>query len=686
MNLEIDSCTRLHKNLPPICIALLLSMFLFSAPAFSGSWQQNTSIGGFNNVNIYTPDTVSPVGDGRSLLIVLHGCVQPIGDYLAANLEDAAEQWGMVVAVPDAVNKAGFACWSYWSGTINRNFDDYARLVSLANTMSSDSARNIDPNQVYISGLSSGAAFAAQAACAAPDIFAGVAPSAGPTIGTSSNGAIGTCEVVSATTFKNRCESYAGADVASLGTQIAVVGHGTADTTVDLCYNQQNADGYANVYGVNQLGGTNTISDDPSRTASESLWENNRVAMLWFNGLDHSWSGGQGASGTYVGDDSINFASYLGGFFASHNLRVDRNQAPLVANVSVTVNGSAFTISGTATDNETNVDNVSIGISLLSSSGAQLVDTLITGVNSTDSSFSATSSALADGLYELVIVATDDQGAASEPSSTTERIGDEPPAIAPELSNINVTVNAQCADISGTVYDQNQDLASVSAAFATGLTTAAVNGTQFFVQRCDLPGGLNTATITAEDQAGLTATDSISFTIDAGQTGDYNFHISAGHIDWGFGFAECYLAFGTSEFTMREQDAGANQCYWVADDDPTCAGPNQACSSGNNGSDADGDGIDDATDNCPNTANPDQADNDNDGIGNACDATPDGETDNCAEFTSSNYTHVSEARATTNGFYAYAVGSGDLLGFYNIFTSTTLAETSNGYFEVGNCL
>lgn len=36
--------------------------------------------------------------------------------------------------------------------------------------------------------------------------------------------------------------------------------------------------------------------------------------------------------------------------------------------------------------------------------------------------------------------------------------------------------------------------------------------------------------------------------------------------------------------------------------------------------DADNDGVPDASDNCPNVANPDQADSDNDGIGDACDA------------------------------------------------------------------
>lgn len=39
--------------------------------------------------------------------------------------------------------------------------------------------------------------------------------------------------------------------------------------------------------------------------------------------------------------------------------------------------------------------------------------------------------------------------------------------------------------------------------------------------------------------------------------------------------------------------------------------------------DRDGDGVPDATDNCPDTANPDQADKDSDGAGDACDSDPD---------------------------------------------------------------
>jgi len=704
------------------------AFMLFSTITHAGSWQQNVNIGGFSKVHIYTPDTKSSIGTGKSLLIVLHGCVQPINNYLSANLEDAAEAHGMVIAVPDAMNKAGYSCWSYWQGAIARTSGDYKNLIGLANTMSGDSARNIDPEQVYIAGLSSGAAMSAQAACLAPDVFAGVAPSAGPTIGTSSNGAITTCETVTESTFVARCESYAGSAKTHFATQIAAIGHGTADTTVNTCYNQQNANGFAAVYGVNQLSGTNNISHGSGHTASESLWENNRVSMLWFDNLDHSWSGGTGASGDYIDDNSINFASYLGEFFAQNNQRVDRNAGPVINNHNVIANNdSTLLITGNAVDAEGTVNNISLSIYALDSGSPILVETLNISANTSDVAYSKLSSPLSDGLYQITAIATDNEGKAGDEVSIIPRVGPEPPATAPILSGINAAVSGQCATVTGTVIDSNQNLSSVIVSFANGDVSAAITINQYSAEQCNLPGGSNSATVTASDDTALSSTDNIQFTVDAGVTGDYNLHISEGHITWGVGYSACYLAFGTDDFTMREYAAGTNQCQWVADGAPSCAGPNQACSSIGGDPDSDNDGIADSLDNCPNDSNADQADNDNDGMGNVCDSTPNGgitDTDNdgiedsndncpnianadqadndndgignvcdstpdpiseCSETTASNYAHVQANRATTNGLYAYAVGSGDSLGLYNLFYTSTLAETSDNYFEVGSC-
>lgn len=717
-------CKRKSASFTPLAV---LCAAIFSQPSFAGSWQQNVSIGGFNNVHIYTPDTQSSIGNGHSLMLVLHGCVQPINNYLTANLEDAAEAHGMVIAVPDAMNKAGYSCWSYWQGAINRSSGDYKNLINLANALSGDAARNIDPKQVYIAGLSSGAAMAAQTACVAPDVFAGVAPSAGPTIGTSSSGAISTCETVSENTFVSRCESYAGSYKDHFSTQIAVIGHGTADTTVNTCYNQQNADGFAALYGVNQLSGTTTISDDATRTAEQSLWQDNRVAMLWFNNLDHSWSGGQGASGDYVAANSINFATYLGEYFAANNKRVDRNTGPEISNLTATDSNNQLTITGSAIDSEGSVTNVDINVYSLAGGAASLIESLNVQVDA-NNTFSGVTSALSDGLYEVRVSATDNEAKQGDEANLTVRVGPEPAAIAPLLSDTAASVNGQCASVTGTVIDNNQNLSTVVVSFSNGDVTATVNGLEYFAEQCNLAGGNNSAVITATDDTALTSTDSISFVIDAGVTGDYNLHINEGHISWGEGYSACYLAFGTAAFTMREYSAGTNQCQWIADGDSSCAGPLQACKTTTEPTnDADNDGVLDGADNCPNVANADQADNDNDGIGNVCDSTPDGETsdsdsdgvsdslDNCplvansdqldsdadgvgdacdstpngdyqcTETTSSNYAHVQANRATTNGSYAYAVGSGDNLGLYNTFYTSTLAQTSAGYYELGNC-
>lgn len=312
------------KRCALLASGLGLSALLATGSTWAGSWQQNVSLGGFNKVHIYTPDTTSPIGNGRSLLVVLHGCIQSIDTYLTANLEAAAEEYGMVIAVPDAMNKAGYGCWSYWHEARSRTSGDYKNLINLAKAMSGDTSRSIDPDQVYIAGLSSGAAFANTTACIAPDVFAGMGISAGPSIGTSASGAIGNCEVAD---VASRCTRYAGSYASHFRTQVASIAHGTSDSTVDDCYNTQNAEGMAEVYGVDQQPETDTFNEE-SRTARETLWRDGRVSMLWLNGVDHSWSGGQGASGRYISDAGINYTRYLGQYFIDNNKRVDRNAKP----------------------------------------------------------------------------------------------------------------------------------------------------------------------------------------------------------------------------------------------------------------------------------------------------------------------------------------------------------------------
>lgn len=326
--------------------------------------------------------------------------------------------------------------------------------------------------------------------------------------------------------------------------------NGGADTTVNTCYNQQNANGFAQVYGSTQQAGTNVISDGINHNASETLWSNNRIAMLWFDNLDHSWSGGVSASGDYIADDSINFANYLGMFFTNNNQRVNRNNAPSITTHNAITTNNQLTITGSAIDSDGQVTQINLNIESLNSGSTVLVETLNTQVTINDS-YSVTSSILNDGLYKVTAIAIDNENKTSDEVSLIIRIGPEPLASSPTLNAIEVNVLGQCATITGTVFDDNQNLSTVDISFANGNVIATLNAQHFSAEKCGIPGGINTATVTATDSTNLSHSETITFTVDAGITGDYNLHINQGHISWGNGFSACYLAFGTNQFTMR---------------------------------------------------------------------------------------------------------------------------------------
>ncbi|MBQ9242065.1 MAG: amidohydrolase family protein [Proteobacteria bacterium] len=72
---------------------------------------------------------------------------------------------------------------------------------------------------------------------------------------------------------------------------------------------------------------------------------------------------------------------------------------------------------------------------------------------------------------------------------------------------------------------------------------------------------------------------------------------------------------------LKQPDADGDTIGDICDPYPLCAANDSSCATPN-ASDKDGDGIPNASDNCPNVANADQNDSDNDGFGDACDNCP----------------------------------------------------------------
>ncbi len=478
--------------------------------------------------------------------------------------------------------------------------------------------------------------------------------SAGPSIGTSSSGAVSLCESAN---VASRCINYAGSYTSHFATQIASIAQANDDGTVNTCYNTQNSEGMAAVYGVNEIPGSNTIGSG-ANTATETLWQNGRVSRIWFNGgVGHAWSGGSGASGSFISGNSINYAMYLGDFFTNNNQRVDRNSAPIIEQLTAEAIGNQIQITATVTDLETNVASATAVI--VEALNATTTDNVnLPGSNNV---FSGISPQLSDGLYQITIMATDDQGGTTTSNAITVRIGPEPPAQPPELNNITVTVNGQCAMVTGNVLDGNLNVEQVAVTFSNGELTATLTGSTFAAQSCELTGGDNTATIIATDSTDLTATETISFNIDAGQTATLDEHISAGRLDYS-NYANCYLEYGAQAFKLDEIiiNSANNTCSWQ-DTDASCTGPQTSCSNGNE--------------------NPDNGDNDN----------PDNDnTSQCQAFTDFNYNHKAfYGRAYSTGNILapnyFAVGSDQALSGSTYGLSTLHSTDGGAVWLVGEC-
>jgi hypothetical protein len=216
-----------------------------------------------------------------------------------------------------------------------------------------------------------------------------------------------------------------------------------------------------------------------------------------------------------------------------------------------------------------------------------------------------------------------------------------------------VIVAAQCATITAQVVDANQDLASVTVNFAPQTQTAQVTNTSYSATQCGLAGGAHTATVTAVDQAGLNSRDTITFSVDAGQTATLDQHISAGRLDY-TNYANCYLEYSTQTFKLNEVPSGASQCLWQ-DNDASCQGPVQACTGSSGGSDGNG---------------------------------GDPVVETCSDFTSSNYSHKVAGRAFSTGNpYApdyFAQGSNTPLTG-STWGSHTLNSTDTVNWALGSC-
>lgn len=305
---------------------------LSSTPA-AAAWTSEAIAG--TTVELYTPAGVSSVGDGRALMVVLHGCTQEAAALREhGNLAATADALGVVMAVP-AVPGGGVVagCWDYYGSNHSRTSGHNGPMLEMVDTLLGDGALSIDADQVYVVGLSSGGGQALVLGCLAPDVFAGIGAVASPALGTGvADGGVVATNAAAATEL---CESLAGVHAPDLASQVAFSFYDAADFVVADGYNQINTEVFAAVLSDGLEGMTAKAVAFESLpgtmpTGSATYYADAggvRVARLdSTSGVGHAWPAGSGANPgplAFVSGQGLDAGRFAAEFFAEHNLRVE---------------------------------------------------------------------------------------------------------------------------------------------------------------------------------------------------------------------------------------------------------------------------------------------------------------------------------------------------------------------------
>ena len=210
----------LHRVLPFAALAILCSAAACSSPseeeaapaatagqdvvstlpnqtdwAKNTNWSYEKNFVGLPHAWVYTPKSFSKKAPGkRAVVFHLPGCGELAYQVAqGSGWPQVAEDNGYVIVVPEVIdpvypNAAAphVACYDFGLYTLPTRYrTDHAALIKAgADIVKKKPSLQIDPRQVYVTGLSAGGTVAMQVACMAPDVFAGVGLVAAPSMGT----------------------------------------------------------------------------------------------------------------------------------------------------------------------------------------------------------------------------------------------------------------------------------------------------------------------------------------------------------------------------------------------------------------------------------------------------------------------------------------------------------------------
>jgi poly(hydroxyalkanoate) depolymerase family esterase len=270
---------------------------------------------GTRTYKLYIPSRYQ--GQALPLIVLLHGCTQSPDDFAAGTrMNLIAEEQTCFVVYPAQPSDANAAkCWNWFRSTDQRRGQGEPSLIA-GITRQVMREYLVDPQRVYIGGLSAGGAAAAIMGATYPDLYAA--------IGVHSGLACGAANDLPSAFVAMRQGVEAGPVSPVLGNWQAVptiVFHGDRDTTVHprnghhvIARSRRITNSRKTVHRGRVPGGhtyTRTIHTDPSGPAVFEHWE--------IHGAAHAWSGGSPA-GSFTDPRGPDATREMLRFFLEHQI------------------------------------------------------------------------------------------------------------------------------------------------------------------------------------------------------------------------------------------------------------------------------------------------------------------------------------------------------------------------------
>ncbi|MDQ1815370.1 PHB depolymerase family esterase [Massilia sp. CCM 9210] len=497
---------------------------LAQVQAGPGTWSGNQTWGAdsVNGGNLsgyfYWPASQPVLGGKRALVMVLHGCQQTAsGDVIDSgsdkgfNWKGVADQYGAVILAPNATgNVSGSHCWDYSLTNHNRASGHDGVLLNLVSRFVSDARYAIDPDQVYVTGLSSGGGQTMVLGCLAPDVFAGIGINAGPPPGTTIMQIGSVPSGFNASTAANKCTALAGAQQSKFATQIASVIWGTSDYTVAPAYGPIDAGAMRIAYGGSfARGATVTVPGGGSNTPYTDSNGKLRTSEIAVTGMGHAWPAGPGGQNNHFVDATkVNYPAFVMDFWFKNNLRASSIAAPVMTACKATVSGNAATISGAAVDAAGTI------------SSYRVVLNGTTAINDTAAGSGASFSigyALANGYYTGTVTATDaGTGKTSAPCHLPQFLVGPAPALQPpadlkagSASASSIALSWSAANGAGgyNVYRNGSKVTPAPVSATSYTDTALTASTSYSYQASSVANGVESglsASVSASTTSGFT--------------------------------------------------------------------------------------------------------------------------------------------------------------------------------------